>query len=84
MKAGDLVGHEFMGIVEEVGSAVKNIKKGDRVVSSFDIGCGQCFYCQRGLFTSCATTNPSEMQAAMYGQATGGFHGEPLPSLCAH
>lgn len=40
------MGHEFMGIVEEVGSDVKNSKKGDRAVVCFDIGCGKCFYCQ--------------------------------------
>lgn len=64
-----------MGIVEDVGPEVKHIKKGDRVISSFAMGCGTCFYCQRGLFTSCATTNDSEMQASLYGQSTAGFHG---------
>jgi threonine dehydrogenase-like Zn-dependent dehydrogenase len=67
-----------MGIVEEVGPDVKHIKKGDKVISSFDIGCGSCFYCRRGLFTGCATTNPSEMQASLYGQQTAGFHGKFL------
>ncbi len=46
MEPGDVMGHEFMGIVDEVGSDVKNVKKGDRAVACFDIGCGKCFYCQ--------------------------------------
>src|SRR6201999_3525102 len=48
--AGDILGHEPMGIVEEVGSAVTNIKAGDRVVVPFNISCGHCYMCERGLF----------------------------------
>ncbi len=66
---------QFMGIVHEVGPKVKNFKKGDRVISSFEMGCGHCFYCQHQLFSGCATTNPSEIQANLYGQQTAGMHG---------
>ena len=58
MKDGDIMGHEFMGIVEEVGTGVTDIRKGDRVVVPFVIACGQCFYCNKTLFSACETTNP--------------------------
>jgi threonine dehydrogenase-like Zn-dependent dehydrogenase len=58
MKDGDILGHEFMGIVEETGSGVTAIKPGDRVVIPFVIACGQCFYCNKTLFAACETTNP--------------------------
>ena len=57
-----VLGHEFMGIVEEVGSGVTRLKKGDRVVVPFTIACGQCFFCQQGFHPSCEHTNPE-----MYG-----------------
>ncbi|KAK9908225.1 hypothetical protein WJX75_004550 [Coccomyxa subellipsoidea] len=75
MEPGDIMGHEFMGIVEEVGSDVKNSKKGDRAVVCFDIGCGKCFYCQRGLYSCCSVTNPSQMVCPLYGHKIGGFFG---------
>jgi alcohol dehydrogenase len=53
-----VLGHEFMGIVEEVGSAVTKLKKGDRVVVPFLISCGQCFFCQQGFHASCEHSNP--------------------------
>ncbi|MDR6612578.1 alcohol dehydrogenase catalytic domain-containing protein [Leifsonia sp. 1010] len=53
---GDVLGHEPMGIVEEVGSAVRNLRVGDRVVIPFVIACGECFMCRRGLTTQCETT----------------------------
>lgn len=58
MKDGDILGHEFMGVVEETGSGVTAVKPGDRVVIPFVIACGQCFYCNKTLFAACETTNP--------------------------
>src|SRR5690348_1383644 len=53
MKKGDILGHEFMGEVVEVGNQVQNLGIGDRVVVPFPISCGQCFFCQRGLYALC-------------------------------
>jgi threonine dehydrogenase-like Zn-dependent dehydrogenase len=58
VKHGDILGHEFMGIVEEVGPRVSAVRKGDRVVVPFVIACGQCFFCAKQLFAACETTNP--------------------------
>lgn len=55
---GDILGHEFMGIVEETGPGVEKLRKGDRVVVPFTISCGECFFCTRKLFAACETTNP--------------------------
>ncbi|WP_277963973.1 zinc-dependent alcohol dehydrogenase [Pseudomonas sp. RIT-To-2] len=54
---GDIFGHEFMGIVEDVGSDVTAVQRGDRVVIPFVIACGSCFFCQHDLFAACETTN---------------------------
>jgi threonine dehydrogenase-like Zn-dependent dehydrogenase len=54
---GDIFGHEFMGIVEDTGSAVTELHRGDRVVIPFVIACGSCFFCQHELFAACETTN---------------------------
>lgn len=59
MKSGDVLGHEFMGVVEEIGTGVTHLKRGDRVVIPFTISCGDCFFCHRTLFASCENTNPS-------------------------
>ena len=56
MEPGDILGHEPMGIVEEVGSAVKRLKKGDRVVVPFTISCGTCWACEKTLYSLCQTT----------------------------
>src|SRR5687767_10251910 len=69
MGEGDILGHEPMGIVEEVGSAVTDIAPGDRVVIPFQIACGSCFMCGEGLHTQCETTQVREenMGAALFG-----------------
>ena len=59
MRKGDILGHEFMGEVVEVGPAVSNLKVGDRVVVPFPIACGACFACQRELYSLCENTNPN-------------------------
>jgi threonine dehydrogenase-like Zn-dependent dehydrogenase len=58
LQEGDILGHEFMGVVEEVGPRVERIRKGDRVVVPFTISCGACFFCDEGLFACCESTNP--------------------------
>ncbi|MGX4688591.1 zinc-dependent alcohol dehydrogenase [Streptomyces sp. JNUCC 63] len=69
MTPGDILGHEPMGIVEEVGSEVPNLKPGDRVVVPFQISCGHCFMCSAGLQTQCETTQVTSegMGAALFG-----------------
>src|SRR3954467_1759722 len=69
MGEGDILGHEPMGIVEEVGPEVTNCKVGDRVVMPFQISCGHCWYCDQGLQTQCETTQVREegMGAALFG-----------------
>lgn len=69
MKPGDILGHETMGVVEEVGSAVTTLQKGDRVVIPFQIACGSCFMCRQGLQTQCEVTQVREMGsgAALFG-----------------
>jgi len=76
MEKGDVLGHEPMGIVIETGSAVTNLQKGDRVVVPFNIACGQCFFCQKQLYSCCETTNPDHEKAAkMMGHAPAGLFG---------
>jgi threonine dehydrogenase-like Zn-dependent dehydrogenase len=69
MEEGDVLGHEPMGIVEEVGPEVTNLSPGDRVVIPFQVSCGHCFMCERGLQTQCETTQVREqgMGAALFG-----------------
>jgi threonine dehydrogenase-like Zn-dependent dehydrogenase len=69
MNEGDILGHEPMGIVEEVGSDVSTLTAGDRVVVPFQISCGTCYMCGQGLFTQCETTQVREygMGAALFG-----------------
>ncbi len=59
MEQGDILGHEFMGIVEEVGSEVTKLKRGDRVVVPFTIACGGCMFCKKQLWSACDNTNPN-------------------------
>lgn len=58
VKDGDILGHEFMGVVEDVGPSVTHVKKGDRVIIPFVIACGNCFFCEQNLYSACETTNP--------------------------
>jgi threonine dehydrogenase-like Zn-dependent dehydrogenase len=69
MSEGDVLGHEPMGIVEEVGSAITNVKAGDRVVMPFQMSCGHCWMCDQQLFTQCETTQVRDqgMGAALFG-----------------
>ncbi|BDD58668.1 hypothetical protein MAP00_003929 [Monascus purpureus] len=75
MKKGDILGHEFCGIVEQVGPEIKKVKIGQRVVASFSIGCGQCRFCKQKLSTACERTNGSTLENALYGKRTSGFFG---------
>jgi threonine dehydrogenase-like Zn-dependent dehydrogenase len=59
MKRGDILGHEFMGIVEETGRGVTNLRPGDRVVVPFAIACGNCYYCRNDLWSLCDNSNPN-------------------------
>ncbi|MGC1396062.1 MAG: zinc-dependent alcohol dehydrogenase [Coleofasciculaceae cyanobacterium] len=76
MVAGDILGHEFMGEVVEVGSEVKNVKKGDRVVVPFTISCGSCAFCNRDLWSLCDNSNPNAgMAEKLYGYSAAGLFG---------
>jgi len=76
MEKGDILGHEFMGEVVEVGPMVDNLKVGDRVVVPFPIACGNCWACQQQLFSVCENTNPNAWMAEqMFGHATAGIFG---------
>jgi len=76
MVHGDIVGHEFMGEVVDVGTEVRNIKVGDRVVVPFPISCGKCWYCQKGLTSLCDNSNPNaKLAETMWGHAPAGIYG---------
>src|SRR5215470_4889801 len=76
MEKGDVLGHEFMGEVVEVGPEVKNLGKGDRVVVPFAIACGQCFFCQRELWSLCDNSNPcAHTNEVLNGYPTAGLFG---------
>ena len=76
MKAGDVLGHEFMGEVVDVGSGMHALSRGDRVVVPFTIACGGCFYCREGLTSLCDNSNPNaEMAEALYGFSGSGLFG---------
>ena len=76
MQAGDILGHEFMGEVVEVGPEVRDRKVGDRVVVSFPISCGKCFFCEKEMFSLCENSNPNAWMAEkMFGHSTSGIYG---------
>lgn len=76
VKAGDVLGHEFMGEVVETGSEVRKFVKGDRVVVSSVIACGECHYCQQDTFSLCDNTNPNAViPEKLYGDTMAGIYG---------
>jgi threonine dehydrogenase-like Zn-dependent dehydrogenase len=76
MEPGDVLGHEPMGIVVDVGSTVTKLRKGDRVVVPFVIACGQCFFCTKQLYSCCDSTNPdAEKASTLMGHAPAGLFG---------
>lgn len=76
MQKGDILGHEFMGEVVELGGMVNNLRVGDRVVVPFPIACGHCFSCQRGLFSLCENSNPNAWMAEkLWGHSPAGIFG---------
>ena len=76
MEPGDILGHEFMGEVVEVGHGVKNLKVGDRVVVPFPIACGHCGACKSGLYSICENSNPNAYIAEkMLGHSPAGIFG---------
>ncbi len=76
MQEGDILGHEFMGDVVEVGTDVPNLKKGDRVVVPFCIACGNCFFCRHGMTSLCDNSNPNAAAAEkLYGYSSAGLFG---------
>ncbi|TWH34502.1 MULTISPECIES: zinc-dependent alcohol dehydrogenase [unclassified Aminobacter] len=76
MHSGDIVGHETMGEVVEVGPDAGDLKVGDRVVVPFTISCGECFFCQRGYYSACERSNPDKAKAEkMWGYSPAGLFG---------
>src|SRR5262245_1429286 len=76
MERGDVLGHEFMGEVVEVGSQVRNLKIGDRVVVPFPIACGRCTSCAAGMFSLCENSNPNaSMAEKLWGYSPAGIFG---------
>ncbi|MFW2513967.1 zinc-dependent alcohol dehydrogenase [Demequina sp. SO4-13] len=76
MKEGDIVGHEFMGVVEDAGQGVSHVSVGDRVIVPFVIACGTCWFCTQGLQSLCDNTNPNaKILEKTYGQSGAGLFG---------
>jgi threonine dehydrogenase-like Zn-dependent dehydrogenase len=76
MEKGDILGHEFMGEVVDVGSGVKNLTPGDRVVIPFPVSCGNCFFCKKEMYSLCENSNPNAIAAqTMWGHSPAGIFG---------
>ena len=76
MESGDVLGHEFMGEVVEIGTGVAKLNLGDRVVVPFNISCGECFFCQRQMYSLCDVSNPNAEKARkVMGQSPAGLFG---------
>lgn len=76
MKEGDILGHEFVGEIVELGSGVTNLQRGDRVIVPFPIACGDCWYCQHDLWSLCDNSNPNSfMLEKLYGDTGAGIYG---------
>ncbi|MBC2396535.1 zinc-dependent alcohol dehydrogenase [Clostridium tetanomorphum] len=77
MPKGFILGHETMGIIEEIGPEVTNVKKGDRVIIPFPISCGHCWYCEHDLWSQCDNSNPNGETGAIFGYSNtfGGYDG---------
>lgn len=75
LQKGDILGHEFCGVVDSVGSKTSKVKPGDRVVCSFQIACGSCMYCKKKLSSQCERTNDNTIENIMYGGRTAGMLG---------
>jgi threonine dehydrogenase-like Zn-dependent dehydrogenase len=77
-RVGQTFGHEFIGIIDEIGPDVQSLKVGDRVIVPFNISCGECYFCRKGLFGNCHNTNPNATAAGGiygYSHTTGGYDG---------
>jgi threonine dehydrogenase-like Zn-dependent dehydrogenase len=75
LQKGDILGHEFCGVVDSVGPGIHKVKPGDRVVCSFQIACGECYYCKQKLSSQCEKTNDNTIENIMYGGRTAGMLG---------
>jgi threonine dehydrogenase-like Zn-dependent dehydrogenase len=76
MESGDILGHEFMGEIVAVGSEVKRVAVGDRVVVAFPISCGTCFFCTKGLYSLCERSNPNaQLAEKLWGHSPAGLYG---------
>jgi threonine dehydrogenase-like Zn-dependent dehydrogenase len=91
-RVGHTFGHEFIGVVDEVGSSVENLQVGDRVMVPFNVFCGTCYFCARGLYSNCHNVNPNATAVGGiygYSHTCGGYDGgqseyvrvpSPMPS----
>ncbi|MGZ5395724.1 MAG: alcohol dehydrogenase catalytic domain-containing protein, partial [Mycobacterium sp.] len=77
-RVGMTFGHEFIGVVEEIGPSVQNLKRGDRVMVPFNVYCGSCYFCARGLYSNCHNVNPNATAVGGiygYSHTCGGYDG---------